>query len=87
MTCIVWTICTVLYVHSNELKQIGKHRDIVLPQIEVLEFLKAAYLSGKLFYLIVEHIQHLQILEVSNVWRYSYQREKHRKCSNTALMS
>lgn len=48
----------------------------------MLEFLKAADLSGKLFYLIVEHVQHLHVLKVGNVWRYGYQREKQRKCKN-----
>lgn len=53
--------------------------NIFLPQIEVLEFLKAADLSGKLFYLIIEHVQHFQVLKVSNVWRYGYRRENNER--------
>lgn len=49
---------------------------VFLPQIQVLEFLKAADLSGELFYLIVEHVQHLQVLKIGNVRGYSYRREK-----------
>lgn len=64
---------------AKELRQKGKAVKIFLPQIQVLEFLKAADLSGKLFYLIVEHVQHLQVLKVSNVWRYSYGEGKQRK--------
>lgn len=56
--------------------------NIFLPQIEVLEFLKAADLSGKLFYLIIEHVQYLQVLKVGNVWRYGYRREKQRNSKN-----
>ena len=58
------------------------------PQVQVLEFLKAADLRGKLLNLVIKKVKHFQILQFCYVWRHSYgNRNAECECRNICFPS
>jgi len=45
---------------------------VCVPEVEVLQLLQAADLRGQLLYLVVEHVQNLQVLQLSDVGGHNW---------------
>lgn len=54
------------------------------PQVQVLEFLKAADLCGQVLNLVIKEVEHFQVLQFCYVWWHSYE-NKNTQCGSRNL--